>query len=316
MTDPSQARCATLPLPLFAAVMGLSGLGLVWQAAGEHWGLPAPIAGAVGLVSATVFVLLLAGYACKAVIAPRAVLEEIRHPVRINFLPAISISLILLGLQAQSTTPSVSLWLWGSGAALHLILTVGIVTRWLGGEQPAAALNPAWFIPAVGNVLVPLAAAPAGYAQLGWFFFAAGILFWVVLGVMVFHRLITGPALEPPMRPTLAVLLAPPSVAFLAWHALTGDVGTAGTLLFYVAVMTALLVVAQLPAFARLPFFPSWWAYTFPAAAFTVAVFHYSDATGANVDMLLGLLTGAVTILLLGVSALTLRALYRGNLNH
>ncbi|QIT55070.1 C4-dicarboxylate ABC transporter [Aquisalimonas sp. 2447] len=314
MTE-GRSPCSNLPLPLFAAVMGLSGLGLVWHAAESHWALTVPVSSLIGILSALVFVLLLAGYVCKAVNAPGAVLEEIRHPVRINFLPAISISLLLLGIQAQQVLPAASLWLWGSGAVLHLALTVGIVTRWLGGEQPVAAINPAWFIPAVGNVLVPLAAAPAGYLQLAWFFFATGMLFWVVLGVMVFHRLITGPALEPPMRPTLAVLVAPPSVAFLAWLAMTGEAGIGGTLLFYMAVITALLVLAQVPAFARLPFFPSWWAYTFPSAAFTVAVFRYTEATTVGGEALLVALTGAVTVLLIGISGMTLRAMYRGTLH-
>ena len=311
----TESRCSNLPLPLFAAVMGLSGLGLVWHAAGDYWALGVPVAGGIGVLSGVVFVLLLFGYACKTLTAPQAVLEEIRHPVRINFLPAISISLILLGLQAQSELPNLSLWLWGAGAALHLALTVGIVTRWLGGEQPVAALNPAWFIPAVGNVLVPLVAVPAGYLQIGWFFFATGMLFWVVLGVMVFHRLITGPALEPPMRPTLAVLVAPPSVAFLAWTALTGEVGLGGTVLFYVAVITAFLVAAQIPAFARLPFYPSWWAYTFPSAAFIVAVFRFHESAGASMEVLLGLLTSAVTLLVLGVGIATMHAMYRGTLH-
>ncbi len=310
-----RSPCSDLPLPLFAAVMGISGLGLVWHAAEVHWGLPVPVSSFVGIVAAVVFLALLAGYACKAVSVPGTVLEEIRHPVRINFLPAISISLLLLGIQAQQALPIVSLWLWGVGAALHLALTVGIVTRWLGGDQPVAALNPAWFIPAVGNVLVPLAAAPVGYLQIAWFFFATGMFFWVVLGVMVFHRLITGPALEPPMRPTLAVLVAPPSVAFLAWLAMTGETGVGGALLFYIAVITALLVVVQVPAFARLPFFPSWWAYTFPSAAFTVAVFRFDEATGTGSDVLLIVLTGAVTLLVGAISAMTLHALYRGTLH-
>ena len=306
--------CYHMPLPLFASVMGLSGLAMVWHAAETHWQLAPVISGLSTLAATLVFMLLAAAYGCKWLRYPERVMAELRHPVRINFLPAISINLILLSLLFEPWLPPLATVLWMAGAAAQLVLTIAIVTVWLETERPLPSLNPAWFIPAVGNILVPLAAAPAGYPLLGWFFMATGLFFWGILITLVFYRLVTGPQLEPPMRPTLAVMLAPPSVGFSAWLALTDTIGIPGYLLYFIAVLTFLLLLPQVPGFLRLPYFPSWWAYTFPVAAFTAASFQFSAAEPVAAGFVLALLVIVASGVILLVAARTVMAIVRGEL--
>lgn len=290
---------------------------MVWHAVEGRLALPHLASGAVTAIAALVFVALLVAYACKWFKAPDRVRAELRHPVRVNFLPAISINLILLGILAAEWLPQLGQILWIGGAALHLLLTVIIVNIWFNSERPVASINPAWFIPAVGNVLIPVAAVPGGYPTLGWFFMSVGIFFWVVLITLVFYRLITKPALEPPMRPTLVVMLAPPAVAFLAWLALGGGLDPFGQGLFFVAVFTFLLLLGQLPAFLRLPYFPSWWAYTFPIAAFTNASFRFNDLSAIDIAWLNWILAGLASAVILTVTIRTIIALIRGEMvNH
>jgi len=321
MSNPTQASAATdagfiasLPLPLFASVMGLSGLAMVWHAIETRWQLaPWPSAG-LTLLAAAIFLVLIPAYALKALRYRDRVMAELRHPIRINFLPTISINLILLGILSRPWLEPLSNALWLSGAGLQLVLTVLIVTVWLNSERPPNSLNPAWFIPAVGNVLVPMAAIPAGFELTAWFFFSVGMFFWIILGTLVFYRLIIGEALEPPMRPTLAILLAPPAVAFLAWLQLSGNNPGAGLMFYFIALLTFLLLIPQLPGFLKLPFFPSWWAYTFPLAAFTAASFHYAELTGAYGPAPLLLLAVAVNLIIVTVAARTVLAVIRGEL--
>ncbi|NDY97072.1 SLAC1 anion channel family protein [Wenzhouxiangella limi] len=305
---------ATLPLPLFASVMGTCGLGLVWHAVETRWDLSPVVSATLTTIAAAVFVILLAAYAVKALHHRDRVMAELRHPVRINFLPAIAINLLLLGILSRPWLESVSNMLWISGAALQLFLTLLIVTVWLNSHRPPNSLNPAWFIPAVGNVLVPVAAIPAGFELTGWFFFSIGLFYWIILGTLVFYRLVIGDALEAPMRPTLAILMAPPSVAFLAWLQLAPGPTNAGLVLYFIALLNFLLLIPQVPGFLRLPFFPSWWAYTFPLAAFTVATFRFDALTGAVGGTILAALAGLVTLVIVLVAARTLLAVGRGEL--
>ena len=311
---PHRGFIATLPLPLFASVMGTCGLAMVWHSIETRWQLMPVISASLTALAAVIFVILIGAYSLKTLNFRDRVMAELRHPVRINFLPAISINLILLGILSRPWLEGLSDVLWLTGAGLQLLLTLSIVTVWLNTERPPNSLNPAWFIPAVGNVLVPVAAVPAGFELTGWFFFSIGIFYWIILGTLVFYRLVTGSPLEPPMRPTLAILIAPPAVAFLAWLQLGDGLGSAGLMLYFIAVLNFLLLLPQIPGFLRLPFFPSWWAYTFPLAAFTTASFRFDSLTGAFGDVLLALLAGLVTIVIVTVAGRTLLAVFRGEL--
>lgn len=85
---------------------------------------------------------------------------------------------------------------------------------------------------------------------------------------------------------------------------------------FSSAVFIALLLALQLPRFARLRFFLSWWAYSFPLAALTIATLFMFRATGVALFkavsyLLLVLLCGVIALLL----ALTTRAIAQRDLH-
>jgi tellurite resistance protein len=60
-------------------------------------------------------------------------------------------------------------------------------------------------------------------------------------------------------------------VGFISYVKLVGAVDGFARVLFYVALFTALLLVALYKKFYRLKFYLSWWAYSFPTAALTIA---------------------------------------------
>ncbi len=59
----------------------------------------------------------------------------------------------------------------------------------------------------------------------------------------------------------------------------TGAIGldAVGHMLFGLAVFFALFLATQVHRFARLPFYLSWWAFSFPTAAFTTASLVYAQ---------------------------------------
>ncbi len=263
------------PVTLFATVMGLSGLALAWRAAEASWGVGPVVSGAVAVLAAAVFGVVALTYLVKALRHRDAVAEELAHPVKINFFPAFSISLILLSMLVHPYSEAVARPLWIAGAALHLVGTLAIMSAWIGHRPlPLGHITPAWFIPVVGNVLAPPLGVQLGFVEMSWLLFSVGVIFWLVLLTLVFYRVMFHDPLPNRLLPTLAILLAPPSVGFLAWLALSGgELNAFGRVLYYAAVFTFLLLLVQLPRFIPLPFFLSWWAYSFPLAAFTVATF-------------------------------------------
>ena len=260
-------------ISFFATVMGVSGLALAWQRAHEVLGVPRVIGHSLALASGLLFVLVTASYGLKLLRHRDAVREELHHPIKLSFFPAFSISLALLAMLALATSMPLARALWLAGAAVHLLLTLYVMTQWI--YQPHFTIQhstPAWFIPIVGNILLPIAAVPLGYVEAGWFFFSIGLVFWLVLKVLVFNRFIFHDPLPARLLPTMFILLAPPSVGFLAYLQLDGAGldGFARVLYFFAAFM-ALLLLVQFRRFTGSAFFLSWWAYSFPLAAFAIA---------------------------------------------
>jgi tellurite resistance protein len=177
-------------------------------------------------------------------------------------------------------------------------------------------LSPAWFIPAVANVIVPLGGTHLGLVDVSWYFFSVGALFWIVLLTLVFNRLVFHDPLPGKLRPTLVILIAPPSVAFLAWIELNGgNIDAVTHVLLGIAIFFAALVAVQVPSLLRLPFALSFWALSFPLAALTTALFRFGDMTGTaayRMAALALLVLLAVTILALSIR--TVRAALAGQI--
>ncbi|MGE5514499.1 MAG: SLAC1 anion channel family protein [Bacteroidota bacterium] len=308
----SPSRLVNFPVPLFSTVMGLSGLTIATHKVEALWGLGGVSTVLFG-VTLAVFCLVAFVYSLKALLHPQAVAAEWNHPIRIAFFPASSIGLILLGSAAVAVDLSLARVLWTGGAVLHLALTLAVLRSWIDHSRyEIAHSNPAWFIPVVGNVLAPIAGLRFAPADVSWFFFSVGLVFWLVLLTIVVYRLIFHPPLPGKMVPTLFILLAPPSASFLSWVALTGGVDAFARILYFVAVFFFLLLLIQVPKFAKVGFAISWWAYSFPMAAFTIATLVMGERTANPVYTQAGQgLYGVLAVLMAGLVGRTLLAVAR-----
>ena len=316
MTSPSASgadsepidRLAHFPISFFAVVMGLAGLTIASHKLEATLGLDSTLSTTLFWVSAAVYVAIAATYLTKAFLRSSALAEEWAHPVRIAFFPAISIGIILLSIAALNINTGLSQILWIVGAALHFVFTVMVMTAWINHSRyEVPHLNPAWFIPVVGNMLIPIAGVHHAPADISWFFFSFGLLFWLVLLTIVFNRLIFHNPLPARLMPTLFILIAPPAVGFISWSVLTGGLDAFGRILFFSALFFFVLLLPQLGKLMRLPFALSWWAYTFPLAALTIANFAMAERSDAAVYRWIGF--GLYGVLVLVIVALVVKTL-------
>ncbi|HQR26002.1 MAG TPA: SLAC1 anion channel family protein [Nocardioides sp.] len=314
-TMPTTTSLAHLPVTLFAAVMGLGGLALAWRRAALVWDLPHWPADLLFWVAVAVFVLLASAYLAKWVRYPEQARAELRHPIRMTFVPTVTIGLLVLATAGQDLVPTLAQGAWWVGAVGHLVLTLVVISAWFTREDIGLTeMTPAWFIPVVGNVVTPLAARSLGSVELAWFAFGVGLVFWVaLLPLLLFRLLLHGSPLPPPLLPTLAIFVAPPAVIGLSWVALGGHPGDPVTRIFYAAMVAfLLLVLAQGRRLARVPFALPWWAYTFPLGAAAAAATAAAGAwPGTAYDVVAGTLLILATVVVAVVVALTLRLAVR-----
>lgn len=313
---PISDRLQYMPISMFAMVMGIAGLSLAWKQAGADLDFGTPISRILLVLSTALFAALLALYLYKAARYRAALRQEWAHPVKMSFAPAISISLLLLAAAFLPISPGLSLWLWAAGCLLHLLIALYVIDAWMHQTSfEIQHMNPAWFIPAVGNVIVPLAGVPLGYTQISWFFFSIGMGLWLILLVIAFNRIIFHQPLPEKLLPTLFILIAPPAVGFLSYIKLNGGVDAIAQVLFNFALFLTLLLTSQLRRFMRLPFFLSWWAYTFPLAAMSAASLVMAKAVDRALLHYVGLaLLFALSVLVLLLLVKTSNAIWRGGI--
>ncbi len=307
MTETRPSRLQTFPIAWFAMIMGLGGLTIAWNKAEQLLNLPLQISPYLLTLSTLLFFGLSVVYAIKIVRFRAAASSEWNHPVKMSFVPTFSVALLVLATAWLEVNPGYSRLLWLFGASIHLVLTLHILSQWI--QQPKFELlhlNPAWFIPVMGNILVPIAGVYHAPIWVSWFFFSIGIVFWPLLLTIIFYRVIFHGSLPERLLPTLFILIAPPSVGFVAYLKLAGQIDALANILYFSGLFFTLLLFVQVRSFLRLRFYLSWWAYSFPLAAITVAslsMFHYTGEP--SFLHLSGLLLGIATAVIAGLFART-----------
>ena len=282
-TSQTPTRLANMPVSFFAVVMGLSGLTMAWNMAERATIMPFDASPYHAMITGAVFTVLLGFYVAKYFLHRAHVKAELNHPVTLTFFPTITISLLLISVIAIDFDIEMSRYIWLIGATSHLIMTFYVLSAWMSrGHYEIQHMNPAWFIPVVGNIIAPIGGVQHGYIDVSWFFFSIGLVFWLVLMVIVFYRIIFHNPIDERLIPTFFILIAPPAVGFISYVALTGGVDNFAKILFHTAIFITLMQASQFVKFMQLQFYLSWWAYSFPLAAMTVACFLMAEQTGKD----------------------------------
>ncbi|MEA2091582.1 MAG: C4-dicarboxylate ABC transporter, partial [Campylobacterota bacterium] len=170
-----------MPIQLFAIVMGLSGFAIMFAKAYHLLDMPYWIYTTILFMDTVLFLVIFTAYMFKLLLYTEAVKKEFYHPIKSSFMAAISVSFLLLSISFYDFAPTLSILLWYIGSPLQLIFTLIVIRYWIDNELKVVHSNPAWFIPIVGNVLVPIIGVEAAPIYVSLFFFALGMFFWIVL---------------------------------------------------------------------------------------------------------------------------------------
>ena len=264
-------RLQFFPIMMFAIVMGLSGLTMVYKRVSEVLYFPSFISILMMIVTSVVFLFILYFYTLKLMKHKNEVKKEFSHPVRINFFAASSISVLLLSMIYRHNIDEISQILFIIGAILHIFFTFYTIKFWINNNLEMQHSNPAWFIPIVGNLIVPIAGKGFVNDAVLYFYFSIGIFFWIILFAIILNRIIFHAQFMPKFMPTLFILIAPPAIGFISYIKLTGSLDFFAQILFNLGLFFTILVFVMYKNFINIKFFISWWAFTFPMAAITLA---------------------------------------------
>jgi tellurite resistance protein len=259
------------PITSFAVVMGLTGLSIAFGKFYHLDWLPKIFYEVSLFTVLALFVTFLVLYGLKLLYYPEEVSADFHHRIRINFFSTISISLLLLSIAFYTYYPILAISLWWTGVLLHTIFMFKTISFWIQHNFEIQHFNPAWFIPVVGNILIPVSGVDFAPVLFSYFYFAVGFFFWIILFTVFLYRAVFHAQLPEKFIPTFFIMLAPPAVGFIAYIRITSSWDTFSIFLLFMAYFFIGLLLTMYKSFTKLKFFMSWWAFTFPLAAVTIA---------------------------------------------
>lgn len=278
------------------------------------------LAATLWVLNAALAVVLLVPYVARWLVHPREAWADTAHPTRGPFYSTVPVGLLVLAVDfaaigSTRMDPDLALGiargLWVAGAVLAFLLGVIVPVRWFAHDAiELRHVNGGWFIPPVANIVVPAAAAPLipSFASeatcraaciVAFAFLGIGFFLFLVVGVLLIARLVDHGLPEAHLIPTLWIGLGPIGVGSLALVRLSmtaspifggydaqvqvilrlASLGLWGFGLWWLAMALVVTIRALREPF---PFAMSWWAFTFPLGAFTVATFLLGDAFEAG----------------------------------
>lgn len=269
------------PIALFSSVMGFAAVTIIARQMENTYNFNHVISTGLLFIT-TLWFLVNASFLLARFFKYREdVIKDFNHPLNMNFFAAISISLLLLANSFIHFSQGLSFVIWLFGAIIQLSLTIIFLHKLIWNEAfQIDQFTPVSFIPIVGNLVVPIAGSFHVHAHINWFFFSVGALFSIIYLAFIFNRLFFASSLPGMLVPTLFIILAPPSVGYVAYVNIMDEVNVFAFALYGFAFLIALLLFMQLRRIFRGPIGVPAWALLFPSGAFTIATMNMYRATG------------------------------------
>jgi tellurite resistance protein len=296
----------------FSIAFGLAGLAETWRAAGTVLGIPSAVPDTLYILTGIVWFILVVAYAAQGL---AQVVADLRDPVLAPYVPVAAIVAMILSAALATVAFAAGRILVVIFLAITLALGGWLMGQWVVENIDHGSLHPGYFLPTVaGGSVGAYAAAHVHLHAVAEASLGMAVISWLLLGSTVLNRLFFHPAMPDALVPTLAIELAPPAVAGVAYFAITG--GTINLIAYALGGYAVLMAVMQLrliPLYARLRFSVGTWAFAFSyaiAATFAlqwIAITKVPGATGYSAALLT-----LITVLIVGISVRTAIALARG----
>ncbi|MGM9591052.1 MAG: TDT family transporter [Faecousia sp.] len=252
-----------LPLPIAAVMLGLFALGNLIQSYSEAVRL---VFGAAG---ALIWVLLIA----KAIVffpgVKKAMDDVVVASVTGGTFP---MSTMLLAAYLKPFIGSAAAIIWYVGVALHVAVIVWFTLKFM-VKLELPKVFPSYFIVYVGIAVASLTSPAFGAAAtIGTWAFWFGFVTLLALLVLVTYRYVKFPVKMDPPKPLFCIYAAPASLCLAGYIQAIANKSPA--MIFGLLALSSLLyivVLVKLPGFLKLPFFPSYAAFTFPFVITAIA---------------------------------------------
>lgn len=252
-----------LPIPAAGVMLGLAALGNLLQSYSEGVRL---VFGALALVLWVCLVL-------KTIFCWKGVRQAMEDPVVASVSGTFPMATMLLAVYAKPFAGAAAAQIfWFLGIALHIALILWFSVKFF-GRFHLDKVFASYYIVYVGIVVASLTAPAFEMAgTVGTYAFWFGFVCLIALLILVTIRYVKLPVQKDPAKPIFCIYAAPVSLC-LAGYIQSVSPKLPAMIIGMLLASSALYIVvlAKLPGLLKLPFYPSYAAFTFPMVITAIA---------------------------------------------
>ncbi len=280
----------------FASVMGTGILALTSLSYSKYIPFLKNMANILFYFNIILFFVLLIPWVLRWIFFRKEALKDLEHPVLSNFYATIAIGMLVLAADFIVIGKNIEVGeiFWFIGTLVTIFF--GIFTPYLmfkGEHVKLDHINPAWFIPPVGLIVIPIAGSliiphVSGMVQefvifLNYFGWGAGFFIYLALFAISMYRFILHKPLPNTLAPTIWINLGPIGAGTVALVNLVKNSSfitvkesffVFGFLFWGFGIWWVIMAIAMTIHYIKklkLPYAMSWWAFTFPLGAYVAA---------------------------------------------
>mmetsp|Transcript_8761 Transcript_8761/g.38971 ORF Transcript_8761/g.38971 Transcript_8761/m.38971 type:complete len:442 (-) Transcript_8761:96-1421(-) len=270
---------AQLNIAYYGPSLGLSAFTGMWMSVSGNFSwlnVPVQLSWAFWFVTLTVFALTTLAYIGRAYMSVSLLKRDFFCNRLVNFF--FSPLIVSTGLAANAPVflrnDTLSEIVFYCLLAYQLGLSLYVYGDWLFGKNFSLKwVSPTQQMSIIGNFLVASYGASLGETEGPQLMFFVGLLFWIIVVVALFTRLSESfKSMHENPNPTLALFIAPPAAAAVAWLLINVASGSETphdavvSFFFFVDFYFYLMVIRLTRSFARQPFAVAFWAVIFPTS--------------------------------------------------
>ncbi|WP_455537783.1 TDT family transporter [Terrisporobacter sp.] len=243
-----------IPIPIAGVMLGFAALGNLLQSYSESVRL------LCGFISAIIGLLLI----CKCIFYPSIVKEDMKNPITASVSGTFSMAMMLLSTYIKPYVGSNAIYLWYFAIALHILLIIYFTIKFI-LKFDIKKVFTSYYIVYVGIVVASVSAPIFGKVDNGTVIFWFGFISCLILLTIVTYRYINYKEIPSPARPLFCIYAAPVSLC-LAGYIQSVQVKSILMIGFLasLSLIIYIIVLFNLPKYLKMPFFPSYSAFTFP----------------------------------------------------
>lgn len=244
-----------IPIPTAGVMLGLAALGNLF----------APYSIIVKIICGILSALLGALLFAKIIKYPKLVHADLKgNPVLGSVFATFFMATMQLCTYVAPVLPVLSKAVWCLAVAAHIILIIWFSKNFVMNLEMKNVF-PTYFIAYVGIVVGAVTSPVFNCIQLGIYIFYFGFAAYMLLLLLVTYRYIKMPPQEAAVKPLICIYTAPMSLSLAGYFAVIPEKSFLMiTIMQICAQLLFFFILSLMPKLLRLPFYPSYAAFTFP----------------------------------------------------